>query len=99
MADLLRRHGAVDDLPKVDRIMVQRRSTGDSGTAFTKGAHDWGKFTLLDLIGMQYGFLAASPLDGGGDGYSLEAFFHTFSRMPFPDLAHVRIRRPAPDLK
>jgi ankyrin repeat protein/N-acetylneuraminic acid mutarotase len=99
MADLLRRHGAVDDLPKVDRITVQRRSTGDSGTAFTKGAQDWSQFTLLDLIGMQYGFLAASPSDGSGDGYSLEAFFHSFSHLPFPDLAHVRIRRPAPDLK
>jgi ankyrin repeat protein/N-acetylneuraminic acid mutarotase len=99
MADLLRRHGAVDDLPKVDRIMVQRRSTADSSTAFTKGAQDWSQFTLLDLIGMQYGFLAASPLDGGGDGYSLQAFFSRFSHLPFPDLAHLRIRRPGPDLK
>src|ERR1017187_9969496 len=99
MADLLRRYGAVDDLPKVDRIMVQRHSTGESDTAFTKGAQDWSQFTLLDLIGIQYGFLAASPLDGGGDGYSLAAFFHNFSHLPFPDLAHVRIRRPTPDLK
>src|ERR1035441_2183286 len=85
MADLLRRYGAVDDLPKVDRIMVQRHSTGESDTAFTKGAQDWSQFTLLDLIGIQYGFLAASPLDGGGDGYSLAAFFHNFSHLPFPD--------------
>jgi ankyrin repeat protein/N-acetylneuraminic acid mutarotase len=99
MADLLRRHGAVDDLPKVDRIMVERHSTGDSGTAFTKGAQDWSQFTLLDLIGMQYGFLATSPNEGGGDGYSLQAFFSRFSHLPFPDLAHLRIRRPAPDLK
>ena len=111
MADLLRRHGAVDDLPKVDRIMVQRRSTGDSSTSFTKGAHDWSQFTLLDLIGVEYAFLAASPQDGGGrgsfrgrvgfgeNGYSLDTFFNNFPGLPFPDLAHVRIRRPTPDLK
>ena len=37
MADLLRRHGAVDDLPKIDRIMVQRLRPG-TPTGFTKGA-------------------------------------------------------------
>jgi ankyrin repeat protein len=100
MVDLLRRHGAVDDLPQLDRIMVQRRSTGYSRAAFTKGSHDWGQLTLLDLIGAQWGFLASSP-QGGGDtaGYSLGAFFNTYRPLPFPDLARLRIRRPAPDLK
>jgi hypothetical protein len=99
MADLLRRHGAVDDLPQLDGIRVSRRSTGETSTAFTKGSDDWGQFTLLDLIGVQYSFLADSPQDGGGDAYDLIAFFRTFARLPFPDLAHLRIRRPGPDQK
>jgi ankyrin repeat protein/N-acetylneuraminic acid mutarotase len=99
MVDLLRRHGAVDDLPKLDRITVRRRSTGDSATAFTKGAHDWGQFTLLDLIGVQCGFLAASPNDGGGASFQGSAFASTYPRWSFPDLAHLRIRHPAADLK
>ena len=99
MADLLRRHGAADDLPQPGRIEVRRRSTGYSSTPLTKGTHDWSQFTLLDLIGVEYEFLAASLLDGGGDWYSLETFFSHSSHLPFPDLAHLRIRRPAPDLK
>jgi hypothetical protein len=100
MADLLRRHGAVDDLPQPDRIMIQRRSTGYSSTAFTKGTHDWGQFTLLDLIGAGYGFLAHSPQPGEDTaGYSASLFTRLYRPLPFPDLAHVRIRRPAPNLK
>jgi hypothetical protein len=100
MVDLLRRHGAVDDLPQPDRIMAQRRSTGYSSTAFTKGTHDWGQFTLLDLIGVQYAFLAASSDEaGGGDTFASSRFADSHTHFPFPDLARVRIRRPAPDLK
>jgi ankyrin repeat protein len=100
MADLLRRHGALDDLPSLDRIMVQRRSTGYSSTAFTKGARDWGQFTLLDLIGVQYAFLAASPDEAGGNSrFESRRFASSHTRFPFPDLAHLRIRRPASDLK
>jgi ankyrin repeat protein/N-acetylneuraminic acid mutarotase len=100
MAALLRRHGAVDELPKLDRIMAQRRSTGDSTTAFRKGDHDWGQFSLMDLIGVQYAFLAASPNEGGGDvRFESRRFASSQTRYPYPDLAHLRIRRPAPDLK
>jgi cytohesin len=100
MVDLLRQHGAVDDLPSLDRIMVRRRSTGYSSTAFTKGAHDWGQFTLLDLIGVQYAFLAASPDEAGGNStFESRRFASSHTRFPFPDLAHLRIRRPASDLK
>ena len=100
MVDLLRRYGAVDDLPRLDRIMVQRRSTGESKTGFTKGAQDWAQITLLDLIGAQYGFLASSPSkEGKVTAITRTAFASEFQAWPFPDLAHLRIRRPAPDLK
>ena len=99
MADLLRRHGALDDLPHLDRIGVRRTTVGYCETAFAKPAQDWSHFTLLELIAVQYSFLASSPNDGGGESYSASAFVHTFSRLPFPDLAHLHISRPARDLK
>ena len=97
MVALLRQHGALDDLPKVDRIIVQRLSTGDRFDAFRKGAHDWGQFSLLDLIGVEYEFLAGSPNEGGRDvTFNNRLFASSHTHFPFPDLAHLRIRRPAP---
>ena len=66
MADLLRRHGALDDLPHLDQIGVRRTAIGFSGTVFTKSAQDWSQFTLLELLAVHYHFLASSPNDGGG---------------------------------
>ena len=104
LADLLRRHGAVDDLPRPNRIEVRRPSTGYLGTiALTKGTNDWSQVTVLELLALQYGFLSASPNWAGRDGYQASAFFNAAfsqsSRLGFPDLAHLRIRRPAPELK
>jgi ankyrin repeat protein/N-acetylneuraminic acid mutarotase len=103
MADLLRRRGAVEDLPQPDRIMVQRRASGYSDTLLTKGTNDWNQFTVLELLAMQYGFLSDSPAGGDTENYSLQAFPFAKNRqtprLGFPDLAHLRIRRPTPDMK
>jgi hypothetical protein len=105
MVDLLRRHGAADDLPRLECIEVRRPSANYSSTVFTKSTNNWSQFTLLDLIGAQCGFLAPYPQGGGNinlgspGGWSLSAFFNQFRPLPFPDLARLRIRRPAPDLK
>ena len=100
MADLLRRHGAADDLPRLDCIEVRRPSANYSSTVFTKSTNNWSQFTLLDLIGVQCGFLAPSPQgERDTDSYNLRAFFNQYRPLPFPDLARLRIRRPAPNLK
>jgi cytohesin len=100
MAELLRQHGAVDNLPQLDRITVRRSAIGASGATFTKGAHDWNQFTLLELLAVQYGFLASSPNEGGdSSSYSTVAFASNFGRLPFPDLGHLHISRPAANLK
>jgi cytohesin len=99
MADLLRRHGALDDLPHLDQIGIRRSATGFSNTPFTKGSHDWSQFTLLELIAVQYDLLAAGPDRGGGSSSGGPAVFFGDSRLPFPDLAHLHISRPAADLK
>jgi ankyrin repeat protein len=102
VADLLRRHGALDDLPHLDQIGVRRTATGASCVILIKGAQDWNRFTLLDLFAVQYDILASQPDAREGDSYSLSAFTSQLSRLsslPFPDVAHLRISRPAADLK
>jgi hypothetical protein len=98
MTALLRRHGAADDLPRLDGIEA-RRGGIRVNTPFTKGAHDWSQFTLLELIAVECDFLARSPNVVVGDGYSGPAFFNQFKAFPFPDFARLRVRRPAADLK
>jgi ankyrin repeat protein len=110
VSDLLRQHGAVENLPRLDRISVQRSSTGYTEVAFKKSTNDWNHFTLLELLAMQYHFLGDSPA-GGGDrnGYTKAAFMSRFYSsslgeqfspwLQFPDVAHIKVRRPGADLK
>jgi len=42
--DLLRQHGAVEDLPRLDRIEVRRPSANFSDVVFRKGTNDWNQF-------------------------------------------------------
>jgi len=97
LADLLRRHGALDNLPDLDLISVSRPSANYSSDLFRKGTNDWNHFTLLEMVAVQCQFLAASPGETGSR-YSASAFWPGLA-LPFPDLAHLRIRRPASDLK
>lgn len=98
MADLLHRHGALDDLPHLDQIGVRRSTIGFSETPFTKGAQDWSEFTLLELIAVQCQLLAAGPDQGGGSRSGASSLFGGL-RLSFPDLAHLHISRPAANLK
>lgn len=98
MAGLLRRHGALDDLPHLDQIGVRRSTVGFSETKLVKGANDWSQFTLLELIAMQYDLLGAAP-DSRGDSRGSASIFFNGMRLSFPDLAHLHISRPAADLK
>jgi cytohesin len=97
LADVLRRHGALDNLPDLDLISVSRPSANYSSDIFRKGTNDWNHFTLLEVVAAQCQFLAASP-DETGSRYDASAFWPSLA-LPFPDLAHLRIRRPASDLK
>jgi ankyrin repeat protein len=98
MADLLRRHGALDDLPSMNLITVRRSPVGSPGILLTRTTNDWNQFTLLDLLGMQYGLLAPLPNNEGGASYAASSLFGQ-SSFPFPDFARVHINRPAADLK
>jgi ankyrin repeat protein/TolA-binding protein len=110
MVALLREHGAVENLPRMERIEASRASVGYSRTVFSKGTNDWNRFTLLELMAVRYQFLSGSPDTGPGGDYSAGAFAHLGgSGQPlksseekasaFPDLTRIRIRRPSSDLK
>lgn len=97
LADLLRQHGAVDDLPRTDRIEVRRASANYSAVVFAKGTNDWNQFRLLELIAGHYGLISdrrtgvPQPRTGQiADVWSREA-------LRFPDFKKLVIHRPAAD--
>ena len=95
MADLLRQHGASDDLPRVDCIEVRRPLVNYSSIVFTKGTNNWNQFSLLELIAVHYGFLTGWP-----NGESRQSGQPGVAPgLRFPDFAHLRLRRPSADLK
>jgi cytohesin len=90
LADLLRKHGALDNPPNWNAITVNRPSTGFSKVVFDKETNDWNRFTLLETILNYY----VSPT---------QPFFPVPYRgrqtqaadgLPFPNLARVTIVRP-----
>jgi len=81
VAALLRQHGALDDLPNLDRIEVRGSETRFAKTVFVKGTNDWNQFTLLEAILNAYSG-AGTLLPPG-------------PRLLFPDLHRVVVVRPS----
>ncbi len=90
IADLLRRHGALEVLPDWDHITVSTPWGGDSATPFSN-EKDWNQFTLLETI-LKYFQPSSGPLNYQWYGANGE----TGSPMSFPDLSRVTIVRPRP---
>jgi len=94
--DLLLKHGATEDLPRFDRIEVTRPGTIFSATIFRKGTNDWNRFTLLELLAVQYDFLTARAV---GAQRVLNYPYSQSARgngLDYPDLSRIRIRHPSP---
>ncbi len=87
MAEILRGHGAIDDLQRTNQISVSRSSVNYSAPVFIKGTIDWNEFTLYELLAVQYRLLTGGPV-GSRNAVTPE-------KGNFPDFAHVRIRRPS----
>ncbi len=85
IADLLRQHGALDNLPHWDRITVSRPSANYSRTVFQKGTNDWNRFTLLETLLNFYAGLYAGISPGPGS--------YSPTSLPLPDLTRVTIIR------
>jgi hypothetical protein len=78
---LLHQHGALDNLPDWDRIVIRRPSANVSAPVFLKNTNDWNHFTLLEVL------LQAYP--NPGFGIFGEALLN------FPDLTRIVIVRPS----
>jgi cytohesin len=92
LADLLRRHGALDALPDWDRIIVSRPAANFSFALFRKGTNEWNQFTLLEALLNFYNSSETYSIPQGNNtwaGYSLK------DMLPFPDLTRVVILRPS----
>jgi ankyrin repeat protein len=93
MAALLRQYGALDDLPDFNSITACRPSANLTSAVFRKGTNNWNRFTLLELIGQQYGFVSTdsdpvfrpSPFNNIYDWNKMD--------LRFPELRLVKIHR------
>jgi ankyrin repeat protein len=92
LLDLLRKHGALDNLPMFDRIQVARPSANFAQTVFLKGTNDWNRFTLLELIAAHYGF--ASTVSSDPLSFDPNSVTRSGS-LAFPSLEQIIIVRPA----
>jgi cytohesin len=99
MVTLLKGHGARTDLPRFDRISVQRPSASYTAEVFSR-TNDWNRFTLLELVATYYGLLAPQ-VQTRGVWQSERRFLSEIWRsdLPFPDLGSLTIHRPASDGK
>jgi ankyrin repeat protein len=104
MMALLLKNGAVEEMPRVDRIEASRASANYSHAIFLRGTNDWNRFTILELIAVRYQLLSGVPEVLPFERSSPRAFFARFTgpearAAGFPDFTAVQIRRPKPDLK
>jgi ankyrin repeat protein len=97
LANLLRQHGALDNLPNWDRITVSRPSANFSASFFWKGTNDWNQFTLLEVLARQYELLQHSTRGTWNTRQSTSRDFWDKNPCRFPDLQRVLIHRPSPD--
>jgi len=94
LATLLRQHGALSDLPQLDRIELRRPSINYSSTPVSKGTNDYNRFSLLELLAVHYGFVSATREPNRAFNWS---HFYLQGSLAFPNLETVLIRRPTPD--
>ena len=95
IAELLRRHGAIEELPRMDVIGVRRSSAKFSEVVFTKGTNNYNHFTLYQLIAAYYGFVTAAPVLQQ-QRYDVSSYMRGGS-LAFPDWNGLTIRHPAAD--
>jgi ankyrin repeat protein len=87
LADLLRQHGAVDELPDFTRIRITRQGLSQPLEVFFKKAKLTNQFTLLETV-MRFYSLSQVYIPGQGSAVA-------WGVLPFPDFGRLIIRRPS----
>jgi ankyrin repeat protein len=99
IAQLLKQHGAIEDVQRPLRIGISRKDPAYNAAVFNKGADDSNRFTLFELIASSQ----APQVDPNGaafDPYKAAAGLPNPSSgavgLPFPDFANMKIHRLEP---
>jgi hypothetical protein len=87
LIDLFLQHGALENLPHWDEIIITRSPPGLPAPIFRKGTNDWNRFTLLEAIYNFYNPVNRYPMSNGQIGSPGQV-------VPFPDLKRIVIERP-----
>jgi ankyrin repeat protein len=98
MAMLLRNHGALEDVPRLDVIQIRRPGSNYDG-AIVSSTNHWNDFTFLEVFAMENGILTKNPQGELQTTRFLAQWAGLHPFLAFPNLEKVRIRRPAADLK
>ncbi len=96
LPQLLRKYGAMDDLPRPEIIQLRRPSRNFSDE-LPKGTNNWNRFTLLEILAMESGLLTKVPQGERQEQVNQNVWIN--SPAAYPDLEKVRIKRPRSDLK
>jgi len=86
LADLLRQHGALDELPDFTRIRITRQGLSSSIEVFKKASTLTNQFTLLETV-MRFYARSSVAVSGVGTRDAYQA-------LPFPDFGRIIIHRP-----
>jgi ankyrin repeat protein len=96
-AALLRKNGAMDDLPDFNSIGVSRASSGHRATVFMLGTNRWNRFTLTELIAKQLGLLSTEFASRWTRKSDSRLTLWNGSPIRFPDFSRITIHRPTAD--
>ena len=86
IADLLRQHGALDELPDFTRIRITRQGVSQPWGVFRRGAKLTNQFTLLETV---MKFYSDDRINTPGPAW------RGSPSLPFPDFGRIIIRRPS----
>jgi hypothetical protein len=86
VAELLRQHGALGNLPDWASIRLTRQGMGSPWVVFRTDTNDWNRFTLLEALRRIYS--AKSVVVGGSVVIPMKSF-------AFPNLSELVIHRPS----
>lgn len=92
MAELLRQHGAVEQMPDFATIRLTRKGLDQPPVIFRKDTNALNHFTLLEVIGNYYAYPPA--YDAHGAPVAFTPSYRGGGALPFPDFSKISIHRP-----
>ena len=99
IAQLLKEHGAIEDVQRPLRIGISRKDPAYNAAVFNKGPDDSNRFTLFELIATSQA-PQVDPYGAAFDPYRAAAGLpNPYSGavgLPFPDFANLKIHRLEP---